>query len=180
MASIATLRDLSGALVESAKQENKLDKITSDIEDFFEVVSSSSELKNVLSSSTFGLQEREGVARDVASKRGYDAITTNFLSLVLELDKFKSLLNSEQAFVQKLRKASGKIKAEIIMASNPSEEDLNKVKAKLAQVIGQEIDVTTNVDPQIIGGIIAKVEDKVFDGSIKTQLERIRGVLSQS
>lgn len=180
MASIATLRDLSEALVESAKQENKLDKITSDIEDFFQVISGSYELKNVLSSSTFGLQEREEVARDIASKRGYDALTTNFLSVVLELDKFKSLLNSEQTFVQKLRKASGKIKAEIIMASNPSEEDLNKVRAKLTQVMGQDIDVTTKVDPEIIGGIIAKVEDKVFDGSIKTQLERIRGVLSQS
>lgn len=180
MASIATLRDLSEALVESAKQENKLDKITSDIEDFFEVISGSSELKNVLSSSTFELQERQGVASDIASKKSYDPLTTNFLVLVLELDKFKSLLNSEQTFVQKLRKASGKIKAEIVMASNPSEEDLNKVKAKLSEVMGQEIEVATKVDPEIIGGIIAKVEDKVFDGSIKTQLERIRGVLSQS
>ena len=78
------------------------------------------------------------------------------------------------------RKASGKIKAEIVMASNPSEEDLSRVKAKLTEVMGQEVEVTSKVDPQIIGGIIAKVEDKVFDGSIKTQLERIRGILSQS
>lgn len=180
MASIATLRDLSEALIESAKDENKLDKITSDIEDFFSVLSESSEMKNVLSSSTFELSEREAVSKDITSKRGYDSLTTNFLSLVLELDKFKSLLNSEQTFIQKLRKASGKIRAEITMASSPSEEDLNKVKAKLTQVIGQEVEVTSRVDPEIIGGIIAKVEDKVFDGSIKTQLERIRGALSQS
>lgn len=180
MASIATLRDLSEALIESAKQENKLDKITSDIEDFYSILSSSSELKNVLWSSTYGLKEREEVTKDIASKRGYDSLTSNFFSLILELGKFKSLLNSEQTFVQKLRKASGKIKAEIVMASNPSEEDLSKVKAKLTEVMGQEVEVTSKVDPQIIGGIIAKVEDRVFDGSIKTQLERIRGILSQS
>jgi len=180
MASIATLRDISEALVQSAKEENKLDKITSDIEDFYSILSSSTELKNVLWSSTYDLKEREGVTTDIASKRGYDSLTSNFLSLVLELGKFKSLLNSEQTIVQKLRKASGKIKAEIVMASNPSEEDLSKVKAKLSEVMGQEVEVTYKVDPQIIGGIIAKVEDKVFDGSIKTQLERIRGILSQS
>jgi F-type H+-transporting ATPase subunit delta len=180
MASIATLRDLSEALIESAKQENKLDKITSDVEDFFAVISSIAELKNVLGSSTYELKEREEVTRDIASKRGYDTLTTNFLSLVLELDKFKSLLNSEQTFIQKLRKASGKIKAEVIMATSPSEEDLSKIKAKLIQVMGQEVDVSAKVDPGIIGGVIAKVEDKVFDGSIKTQLERIRGVLSHS
>lgn len=180
MASIATLRDLSEALIESAKEENKLDKITSDIEDFFSVLKESPELKNVLSSSTFELAEREEVSKDITSKRGYDALTTNFLGLVLELDKFKSLLNSEATFVQKLRKASGKIMAEIVMASAPSEEELSRIKAKLTQVMGQEVEVSSKVDPEIIGGIIAKVEDKVFDGSIRTQLERIRGVLSQS
>lgn len=180
MASIATLRDLSEALIESAQDENKLDKITSDIEDFFSVISESPELKNVLSSSTFELGEREQITKDLTSKRGYDALTANFIGLVLELDKFKSLLNSEETFIQRLRKASGKIRAEIVMASTPSEEELSKIKAKLTQVVGQEVEVTSKVDPDIIGGIIAKVEDKVFDGSIKTQLERIRGVLSQS
>jgi len=57
---------------------------------------------------------------------------------------------------------------------------LSRVKAKLTEVMGQEVEVVSKVDPQIIGGIIAKVEDKVFDGSIKTQLERIRSTLSQS
>ncbi|MEM7008842.1 MAG: ATP synthase F1 subunit delta [Thermodesulfobacteriota bacterium] len=180
MASIATLRDLSEALIESAKQENKLDKITSDMEDFYDVLSGNPELKNVLWSSTFELSEREQVTKDIATNRGYDNLTANFLGLVLELDKFKSLLNSEQTFIQKLRKASGKIMAEITMATNPTPEDLSKIKSKLTQVMGQEVEVTSKVDPQIIGGIIAKVEDKVFDGSIKTQLERIRGVLSQS
>lgn len=180
MASIATLRDLSEALIQSAKDENKLDKITSDIEDFFSVLSGTPELKKVLWSSTYELDERKGVTSDVASNRGYDNLTSNFLSLVLELDKFKSLLNSEQTFVQKLRKASGRIRAEVIMATTPSEEDLSKVKAKLREVIGREVEVTSKVDPEIIGGIIAKVEDKVFDGSIKTQLERIRSTLSQS
>jgi len=180
MASIATLRDLSEALIESAKEENKLDKITSDIEDFFSVLSGTPELKNVLRSSTYELAERMEVTSDIASKRGYDTLSANFLGLVLELDRFKSLLNSEETFIQKLSKASGKIKAEIVMASSPSEEDLSRVKAKLTQVMGREVEVTSKVDPEIIGGIIAKVEDKVFDGSIKTQLERIRGVLSQS
>ncbi|MEE8298523.1 MAG: ATP synthase F1 subunit delta [Thermodesulfobacteriota bacterium] len=180
MASIATLRDLTEALTQCAKDEGKLDKVTSDIEDFFSLLSSMTELKNVLWSSTFSIGERKGVIGDLASKRGYDSLTSNFLDLVLELDKFKFLLNSEQTFIQKLRKASGKLKAEIITASPSSESDLSRIKAKLTEVMGQEVEVSSKVDPEIIGGIIAKVEDRVFDGSIKTQLEKIRGVLSQS
>jgi len=101
MASIATLRDLTEALIQCAKDEGKLDKVTSDIEDFFSLLSSMTELKNVLWSSTFSIDERKGVIGDLASKRGYDSLTSNFLDLVLELDKFKFLLNSEQTFIQK-------------------------------------------------------------------------------
>jgi F-type H+-transporting ATPase subunit delta len=42
------------------------------------------------------------------------------------------------------------------------------------------VEITSKVDPSIVGGIITKVEDKVFDGSIKTQLERMRNVLTRS
>jgi F-type H+-transporting ATPase subunit delta len=180
MASIATLRDLTEALIESAGEEGKLDSVTSDLEHFFKLLSEAEEVRNILWSSTFELREREGIAEDIGAKKGYDNLTVNFLKVVLELDKFKSLVKSEQTVIQKLRKASGKLRAEVIMATEPSESDLARIKSALTKAIGQDIEVTSKVDPGIIGGIITKVEDKVFDGSIKTQLERVRGVLTRS
>lgn len=180
MASIATLRDLTEALIESAKEEGSLERVTSDMEDFFRLLSDNEEVRNILWSSTFELSERKGILSDIGSKKGYDKLSVNFLTLVLELDKFKSLVKSEETFIQKLRRASGKLRAEVIMATEPSESDLTRIKSALTKVIGQEVEITSKVDPSIIGGIITKVEDKVFDGSIKAQLERVRGVLSRS
>jgi F-type H+-transporting ATPase subunit delta len=180
MASIATLRDLTEALTESAREEGKLDKITSDLEDFFHLLGGAADLKNILWSSTFEFGERKGIIDDLSSKRGYDKLTVNFLVLALELDKLKSLIQSEETVLRKLRKASGRIRAEIITASEPSEAEIGRIKGALEKVAGGSIDITTKVDPSIVGGIVAKVEDRVFDGSIKTQLERIRGVLTRS
>ena len=53
MASIATLRDLTEALIESAREEGKLDSVTSDLEDFFKLLSEAEEIRNILWSSTF-------------------------------------------------------------------------------------------------------------------------------
>ena len=180
MASIATLRDLTEALIESAREEGKLDTVTSNLESFFRLISDAEEVRNILWSSTFELQERKGIIEDIGTKEGYDKLTVNFLDVVLELDKFKSLVKSEETVIQKLRKASGKLKAEVIMATEPTESDLAKIKDALVKAVGQDVEVTSKVDPGIIGGIITKVEDKVFDGSIKTQLERVRNVLTRS
>ena len=48
---------------------------------------------------------------------------------------------------------------------------LNKIKATLEKITGKQVVVTNDVDPTIIGGIIAKVGDLVLDGSIKSQLK---------
>ena len=180
MASIATLRDLTEALIESSKELGKLDKVTTDMADFFELSKSSDELRNILWSTTFELKERKSIAADISAKRGYDGLTANFLNLVIELDKFKSLIKSEQTTMGKLIKASGRIRAQVTTASEPSEDEIDRIKAALIKAVGQDVEVTTTVDPEILGGIITKVEDKVYDGSIKTQLEKIRGVLTQS
>ena len=66
------------------------------------------------------------------------------------------------------------------MATQPTESDLARIRAALVKAVGQDVEVTSRVDPGIIGGIITKVEDKVFDGSIKTQLERVRNALTRS
>jgi F-type H+-transporting ATPase subunit delta len=180
MASIATLRDLTEALIESAREEGKLDAVTSNLEDFFRLMSDAEEVRNILWSSTFELRERKGIIEDLGNKKGYDKLTVNFLDVVLELDKFKSLVKSEETVIQKLRKASGKLRAEVTMATEPTESDLARIKEALVKAVGQDVEVTSKVDPGIIGGIITKVEDKVFDGSIKTQLERVRNVLTRS
>jgi len=179
MASIATLRDLTEALIESSKELDKLDKVIADMADFYQLTKSSEELRNILWSTTFELKERKSITADISAKRGYDGLTANFLNLVIELDKFKSLIKSEQTFMGKLLKASGRIRARVTTASEPTKDEISRIKNALTKAVGQDVEVTTKVDPEILGGVITKVEDKVYDGSIKTQLERIRGVLSE-
>ena len=140
MASIATLRDLMEALIESAGEEGKLDSVTSDIEDFFKLMSDAEEVRNILWSSTFDLEERKGIVEDIGAKGGYDKLTVNFLRVVIELDKFKSLVKSEHTVVRKLRRASGKLKAEVYNV--PAEIDEMVARLKL-QSMDVRIDTLT-------------------------------------
>ncbi|MBI4228968.1 MAG: ATP synthase F1 subunit delta [Deltaproteobacteria bacterium] len=178
MASVATLRDLVEALIETAERENKTKKVKSDMVSFYDVITAEETLKKVLGSSAYETSERIAIINDLGEKMGFDKLITNFISLAIELDKFKTLLKSQVPIITRLRKASGTILAEITFGESPSESDLNKIKEGLERLTGKEIETVVKIDPSIIGGIITKVEDRVFDGSIKTQLERIRGALS--
>lgn len=180
MATIATLRDIVDALIESAKEENKLDEVTSNVEAFYGIISSNDELKNILSNSIFDIEERKEVATDICEKALFSKLTSGFMSLIVDMDKFKPFVNSKELVLGKLKEAAGKISAELISAQQLSESEVDKVKNALSKATGKDVEISLKVDSSIIGGLIAKVEDKVYDSSIKTQLERMRGVLSPS
>lgn len=178
MASVAALRDLVEALIDTAGAEGKTKKVTGDLASFYSTLTAEETLKKILGSSAYETSERIGIVNDLGEKGGFDKLVTNFLNVVIELDKFKTLLKSRESILRRLRKASGTSRAEITFGESPAESDLRRVKEGLEKLTGGDVEIEVRIDPSIIGGIIVKVEDRVFDGSIKTQLERIREVLT--
>ncbi|NIP29518.1 MAG: ATP synthase F1 subunit delta [Candidatus Dadabacteria bacterium] len=180
MATIATLRDLLDALIVSAKEENELQEVTLNIYSFYETLETNDKLKNALINSIFDIKERKAVISDFCSNSDFSHLTSGFLSLVVEMGKFNALLDSKENIISKLKEAAGRISADITSAERLADEDLERIKNALSRATGKDVEISVNIDPSIIGGIMAKVEDKVYDNTIKTQLERMRGVLSPS
>ncbi len=178
MATIATLKDLVDALTETGFENNNLETIITDLKTFFNVVSTNLEIKNVLGTSAFEVDEKSHVISDISGKVNLLNETKNFLILAVELDKFSRLLSKQDEIIRRLEQSAGKLKAEIVSAGSMSETDLNRIKDSLYKATGRNVELTVNVDPSIIGGLITIIGDKVFDNSIKTQLEKIQGVLT--
>ena len=180
MASVATLRDLVGALIDICLQENKIEYVTKDLERFFYFVDEYEQIKNIFSTSIYKLNEKADILKDLSEKLNLDPYTVNFVSVVLEIGRFKAMIESQQLILRRLRKASGKEKAEVVFAKDPSEVDVENIKKSIESKIGSEIDIEVKIDPQIIGGVIVKVANKLFDNSIKSQLNNIKNILTAS
>jgi len=178
MATIATLKNLVDALTETGLENNNLETIISNLKTFFEVVSTNSEVKNVLGTSAFEVDEKSQVISDICEKASFLNETKNFLVLATEMYKFSGLLNKQDEIIRRLEQSAGKLKAEIISAGSMSETDLNRIKDSIYKATGKDVDIAVNIDPSIIGGLITIIGDKVFDNSVKTRLEKIQGVLS--
>lgn len=180
MATVATLRDLVSALVDSAADERELLGIRADVESFLEQLCSSGELRDVFLSTVFSTEEKKAVVEDFLEAASFLEITKRFILLVLEMEKVAALLGSKEAVLARLDEAVGKVTAEITSARDLSQGDIERLSAALRTATGKTVEVSLKVDPSMIGGIKAQVGDKVYDNSVRTQLERIRGILSPS
>ena len=180
MATVATLRDLVSALVDSAADAPELSGVADDMERFFAEISAADDLRGVLLSTVFSPEEKKAVAEDFLSGLSCLDVTRRFVLLAVEMDKVRALLESEDLVLARLADAAGEVSAEVTSAVGLSEEEVRRVSDALSRATGKKVSVSLTVDSSMIGGIRAKVGDRIYDNSVGTQLERIRGVLSPS
>ncbi len=69
---------------------------------------------------------------------------------------------------------SGRVKTELILPFEPTKAEENEIKKGLEKSTGKKVVINVKVDPDLIGGVIARVGSTIYDGSIRTQLENIK------
>lgn len=137
------------------------------------------EAMDALTNLLYPMELREKVMKQLISELQADAYMANFLNLVLQ-KKRAGILPEIASEFQSLVDADQNIsRGKVITASEISGDLQAKVQTTLENITGKKVILSTEIDPAIIGGIIAKVGDLVMDGSIKTQLaglnESIKG-----
>lgn len=179
MASIANIVDLLQALIDSANEESKLERVMSELESFFDFMVANDEIRKMLTTPAFPTSVRRDMVVEICRSWGFDAITTGFLRLAIELGRLKALIDSRVPVLRKLRRASGIARAEVTLAEEPSDEDVKRIKDAIERKTPGRVEVVFRVDPGILGGVIVKIEDKLYDGSLRTQLDNLKGMLSR-
>ena len=81
-------------------------------------------------------------------------------------------------FVEQYYRQEGIVRARLISAI-PAPELENKLRQALGRAIGESMLFTTKVDPNLIGGFVLEVDDKVLDASARSRIERIRRQLDE-
>jgi len=104
----------------------------------------------------------------------------NLVNLLAERDRLDEAPEIADAFDAMLRDERGIVLAEVTTAEPLSPEAQDMIAARLAKMVGKEVQVRMTVDPDIIGGIIARVGDEMIDGSVISQLRAMRSRLASA
>ena len=113
------------------------------------------------------------VLKEAFSKSISD-LALNLVSLLATRNYVASLSSIADAFQELVDSEKGVERAEIVSAVKLTDGQEKGVVDKLTQMVGKELSVTTFVDESILGGYLARVGDRLLDGSVKTQLEDMR------
>jgi len=104
----------------------------------------------------------------------------NFLVLLVRQDRLNLLPDILTTFRALLNEHRGIQVVEVTTSEPLASSERDQVAARLAQHLGHQVVIETRVDPNIIGGLVARVGDKVLDGSVRGRLDRLRAALAQS
>ena len=164
----------ASALFELARDTGVLEVVEADCKVLNEMLSDSTELRAALASPVHASEEKAKVLSTLAAKAGLSNLSTKFIGTVGENGRSADLQARTHAFARAMARHRGATAAQVTSAQRLSEAQLNELKAALAKAIGKDVDVTTAVSEDLLGGLIVKVGSRMFDSSLKTKLEGLK------
>lgn len=162
------------ALYDLGMEEGLNDKILEDMKKVSEVIKESQEFRAMMESPLYDIILKKRVLKSVISKISLTEYLGNFLNILLDKDRFKLLDEILEAYTVMLDEASGRVRAQIKSATELSDEQMQRIKKTMSGLMKKEVDVDVAVDPSLIGGLVAEVQGMIYDGSVKTQLSKLK------
>lgn len=162
------------ALFELASEANAIDAVATDLDSFKAMLAESEDLRRLIGSPAFSVEEQSGAIEAVLAKAGIAGIAGNFIKLVASKRRLFALPGMIQGYKDLVAQAKGIVSAQVTVAEAPSAKRVEEIRAALASVAGKEVDVAIKIDPALIGGLIVKMGSRMVDASLKTKLNSIR------
>lgn len=173
----APAKRYSRALFQLAQQQNLIDPIHQDFKNFLELVKQSSELRQFLNMPLD--LKRERLLIDLL-KDQFSKLFLDFLILVLKNRRFNLIEQIFADYERQIDQLYNRISVQAITAIPMPEDKLAECEKEIASAISAEVRLENQVDPSILGGIILRLDDRVYDASLMAQFKKLKAQLIQN
>jgi F-type H+-transporting ATPase subunit delta len=105
-------------------------------------------------------------------------VVRNFTLLLLERERLAALPDIARELSAMIDEKTGRVTALVTSATPLTQVQITKIKSTLESISGKQVQVEQKEDPALLGGVVAKIGDLVYDGSLRTQLAQMRHSLA--
>jgi F-type H+-transporting ATPase subunit delta len=160
------------SLFEAALDADKLDVVREQLGQFADAVDGDRELQVFFFSPYFSTQEKkDGLNRAV---EGAEDLFLNFLELLLENHRMPAIFRIRRNYDSLWEAHNRLLPVEVTSAVELDEETVRSIGDRIAEQTGRKVELSANVEPDILGGIVVRVGNQVLDASIRNRLETLR------
>jgi F-type H+-transporting ATPase subunit delta len=171
-------RRYAQALLELGLEQGNLDKLVDDTSTIASAWETSHELRNALENPLVAHAAKKALMGELAEQIGAAPTTRNALLLLVDRRRTKTLpyLAKTLRELSDLRK--GIVRAEVTTATPLTEAYYVRLRAQLEKMTGKRVVVDRVTDPSLIAGVVTRIGDRIFDGSLRTRLQSVRDALT--
>jgi F-type H+-transporting ATPase subunit delta len=168
------------ALYALAEEQGLTDKVAADLAKFAALVAESEDLQRFVKSPLHSAEEQLNALNAVLARAGISGISGNFLKLVAQKRRLFAIAEMIDNFHKLDDQGKGRVRAEVTVAEALNDKHVSALKTALADLTGgKSIEVTTKIDPSIIGGLIVKLGSRMVDASLKNKLNLLRARMKE-
>jgi F-type H+-transporting ATPase subunit delta len=138
----------------------------------------SAELRNVLANPAVIPAAKHGVIEKLVVRLGASRIVRNFLFVVVDNQRTHLLPKILQTFEDVLRERQGVAEAEVASATELTGPQKTQLQQTLQRLTGRKIQANYSLDPALLGGVVVRIGDTIYDGSVRNRLNQMRARLA--
>ncbi len=179
MTKMAIARRYAKALLITAKKENRIQEINDELWSLSVLINQVRKFWEVINNPLYDLDRRQEILTEVARVTGMSPAVHGLLRLLLVKNRMRYFPLIVSTYQEMADEALGRVRARVFAAAELTETEKEKIRKRLIKATGKEVILETVQDSSLIGGVVTKIKGLVLDGSLRTQLTRIRESLAR-
>ena len=161
------------ALLDVVAAEGDADRLSDELFRVAQAFGESEELQGALSNPAVPFEKKQGIVSDLIGKRA-SAVTVSLVNMLVGVNRVNDFGAISRRMMDLAAESQGHVVAEVRSAIELDTATQERLAAKLASVTGKPVQVHVVIDPSVVGGLVAQVEDTLFDGSVRSRLLELR------
>lgn len=169
----------ASALFELANEQGQLAQVEGDLSRFQQLMDASTDLRQLVRSPVISGDEQRKALQAVLARAGIGGLVSSFLGTVAGNRRLFAMPDMLKAFRAIAARHRGEVAAEVASAQPLSEDQLTQIKDTLRVQVGKDVQLTTKVDPALLGGLVVKIGSRMIDSSLRTKLNSLKTLMKE-
>ncbi len=168
------------ALFDLARDENSIDAVLVDLDQFNSMLEQSTDLQRLVRSPVFSAEIQLSALTAILNQAEITGICANFLKVLTANRRLFVVADVIRAFRALVARYKGEASADVTVAEALNDKNLDALKSALKSVTGKDVTLNVKVDPAIIGGLVVKLGSRMIDSSLRTKLNSIKHAMKEA